>query len=84
MTLAKMRGALPSAARPYRVRDAMYRSELAALSTNMRMQALITWFRVLIPARVLAVNCARSDLHEHTNRKVKEGLTNDEGRGSGT
>ena len=75
-TLAKILGALPSTARPYSVREPMYRSELAALRTNSRMQALMTWFNVLIPAKVIAeemvrwgIECAR-----HT------ALTNDEGR----
>ncbi len=53
-TLAKMRGAFLSAARAYRVRDPIYRSELAALRTNSRIAALIIWFRTLIPTRVVA------------------------------
>ena len=42
LTRAKMLGAFPSAARPYSVRDAIYRSEFAALSTKSKMQALMT------------------------------------------
>ena len=63
LTLAKIFGALPSAARPYRVREPMYRSEFAALSTKIRMHALMTWFRVLIPARVAAIATNRVNLN---------------------
>lgn len=49
LTRRKIRGAFPSMARPYRVREPMYRSELAALMTKTRMAALMTWFRTLIP-----------------------------------
>jgi hypothetical protein len=37
LTFLKILGAFPSRARPYRVRDPMYRSELAAESTNTRI-----------------------------------------------
>ena len=53
-TRVKIRGAFPSMASPYSVRDAMYKSEFAALSTKRRMAALMIWFRTLIPASVVA------------------------------
>lgn len=49
LTLLKMLGAFPSRARPYRVRDPIYKSELAALRTKTRIAPLITWFRTLMP-----------------------------------
>lgn len=54
LTFAKMRGALPSIAKPYRVREPIYKSEFAALKTKSRIHALMTWLRTLMPAREAA------------------------------
>ncbi len=48
-TFLKIAGAFPSMAKPYRVREPMYKSEFAALKTKIKMAALITWFNTLIP-----------------------------------
>lgn len=53
-TLLKIAGALPSMARPYSVREPMYRSEFAALSTKIRMQALMMLGRVRMPTSFAA------------------------------
>ena len=53
-TFAKIFGALPSIARPYSVREPMYKSELAALKTKSRIHALMIWLSTLIPASVAA------------------------------
>lgn len=54
LTRLNIRGALPWIARPYSVREPIYRSEFAAESTNMRIAALMMWFKTLIPASVVA------------------------------
>lgn len=51
IVLAKMRGAWPSHAMPYSVRDAAYKSELPAEKAAMRMTALMMLGRALMPAR---------------------------------
>ena len=53
-TRANILGAFPSIASPYSVRDAMYRSELAALITKRRMHALMMWLRTRMPTSVVA------------------------------
>ena len=52
MHLAKILGACPSRARPYKVLDAIYWSELAAEKVKIRIAALVTWGSPLIPAEV--------------------------------
>ncbi len=49
-----MAGADPSDARPYSVREAMYRSELAAENTKRQMQPFTIPGSVLIPASLMA------------------------------
>jgi hypothetical protein len=49
-------GACPSRAIPYKVREAMYWSELAAEKVKIKMHALITEGRPLIPAEVTIEN----------------------------
>ena len=56
LTRVKIFGAWPWTARPYKVRVPMYKSEFAALSTKIRMQALIMWLRTLMPASVAAAD----------------------------
>jgi hypothetical protein len=55
LTLLKIAGAFPSTAKPYKVREPMYKSELAALITKMRIAALIIWLRTLIPTWPVAL-----------------------------
>ena len=55
LTLLNKRGACPWIARPYSVLVPVYRSELAALNTKMRIQALTTCRRDLMPTSVHAV-----------------------------
>lgn len=55
LTLRNIRGALPSIARPYNVREPMYKSEFAADMTKSRTAALITWLITFIPTRVVAI-----------------------------
>ena len=57
----------------------MYRSEFAALSTKIRMAALMIWFRTLIPASVVAVGAARKRMYGHGHDIER---THDERRGS--
>lgn len=51
---AKMRGALPSRAKPNRVREAMYKSELLAEKTKRRIHALRIPGSALMPANLIA------------------------------
>lgn len=53
--LRKNAGALPSTASAYNVREEAYKSELPALHAEIRMTALITLGRPLIPAVLIAM-----------------------------
>lgn len=79
LTRAKIFGAWPWTARPYRVRVPMYKSEFAAERTKMRIAALMIWFRTLIPASVVAVGAARKRTYGHGHDIER---THDERRGS--
>ena len=78
LTRAKIFGAWPWTARPYRVRVPMYKSEFAAERTKMRIAALMIWFRTLIPASVVAVGAARKRMYGHGHDIER---THDERRG---
>lgn len=57
LALAKIRWAFPSKARPCNVRDAIYRSELAALRVKIRIIALTTSLSELILTSVIPRQC---------------------------
>jgi hypothetical protein len=53
--LAKILGACPRRARPYRIRDEQKRNEFAALNALVMTPALMMLGRTLIPAFVMAM-----------------------------
>ena len=59
--LAKILGACPSQARPYKVREAAYRSEFPAEKAATRMTALMIDGSTLIPARSMPITQGEAD-----------------------
>lgn len=55
VVFAKILGADPDTARPYRAREEVYKSEDPADQAEDRRQALMTLGRPLIPDRVIAI-----------------------------
>lgn len=53
--LAKMRGACPRTARPYKMREDVKRKELPAEKAEVKTHALMMCGRALIPARLMAI-----------------------------
>jgi hypothetical protein len=78
--LAKILGACPSRAIPYKVREAMYWSELAAEKVKIKMHALIKEGRPLIPAEVTIRWQSGESGVPHATCVCRRLTGNDEGR----